>query len=90
LVEAKRLGLDIGSPSVLARYQGWRRFDNVVLAASTDVLNRLFSNGFAPLRLARRLGLDLVDSIPPLKKLFMRHAGGAVGELPRLLKGEAL
>ena len=90
LVEAKRLGLDIGSQAVLARYQGWRRFDNVVLAASTDVLNRLFSNNFTPLALARRFGLDLVDSIPPLKKLFMRHAGGAVGELPKLLKGEAL
>ena len=90
LVEAKRLGLDIGSPSVLARYQGWRRFDNVVLAASTDMLNRLFSNSFAPLAVARRFGLDLVDSIPPLKKLFMRHAGGAVGDLPKLLKGETL
>ncbi|MBI1210343.1 MAG: 2-octaprenyl-6-methoxyphenyl hydroxylase [Alphaproteobacteria bacterium] len=90
LVEAKRLGLDIGSAGVLARYQSWRRFDNVVLAASTDLLNRLFSNSFAPLALARRFGLDLVDSVPPLKRLFMRHAGGAVGELPRLLKGEAL
>jgi 2-octaprenyl-6-methoxyphenol hydroxylase len=90
LVEAKRLGLDIGSEAVLARYQSWRRFDNVVLAASTDILNRLFSNSFTPLALARRFGLDLVDSIPPLKKLFMRHAGGAVGELPRLLKGEML
>jgi 2-octaprenyl-6-methoxyphenol hydroxylase len=90
MVEAKRLGLDIGSPAVLERYQGWRRFDNVLLAASTDVLNRLFSNNFMPLALARRFGLDLVDSIPPLKRFFMRHAGGAVGELPRLLKGEAL
>ena len=90
LVEAKRLGLDIGSSAVLARYQSWRRFDNVVLAASTDVLNRLFSNNFTPLTLARRFGLDLVDSVPPLKRLFMRHAGGAVGELPRLLRGEAL
>jgi 2-octaprenyl-6-methoxyphenol hydroxylase len=90
LVEANRLGLDIGSQAVLARYQSWRRFDNVVLAASTDVLNRLFSNSFTPLALARRFGLDLVDSVPSLKRLFMRHAGGAVGELPRLLKGEAL
>jgi 2-octaprenyl-6-methoxyphenol hydroxylase len=90
LVEAKRLGLDIGSQAVLGRYQSWRRFDNVVLAASTDILNRLFSNAFTPLALARRFGLDLVEALPPLKRLFMRHAGGAVGELPRLLKGEAL
>lgn len=90
LVEAKRLGLDLGSDAVLARYQAWRRFDNVVLATSTDILNRLFSNSFTPLALARRFGLDVVDSIPPLKRLFMRHAGGAVGELPRLLKGETL
>jgi len=87
LVEARRLGLDLGQPDVLERYQRWRRFDNVLLAAVTDLLNRLFSNDIAPIRLARDIGLAAVDRLPPLKRLFMRHARGSVGRLPRLLEG---
>lgn len=90
LVDARRLGLDIGSAHVLARYQRWRRFDNTVLLFATDGLNRLFSNDLAPVRLARDLGLAAVDAMPPLKHLFMRHAMGLVGDLPRLIRGEAL
>jgi len=90
LVDAARLGLDIGAPDVLARYQRWRRFDNTVLIAATDGLNRLFSNDVPAVRLARDLGLGAVNRVPPLKRFFMRHAMGVVGDLPRLLRGEAL
>ena len=90
LIDAARLGLDIGATDVLQRYQTWRRFDNVLLAGITDVLNRLFSNDFAPLRLARGLGLAAVGQIGPLRRFFMSHAGGSVGDLPRLLRGEPL
>jgi len=90
IVDARRLGLDIGDALVLDRYQRWRRFDNLVLMAVTDGLNRLFSNDLGPLRLARDLGLAAVNRLPPLKRLFMRHAMGMVGELPRLVRGERL
>ena len=90
LVDARRLGLDIGAADVLARYARWRRLDNLVLIAVTDSLNRLFSNDIGPLRLARDLGLAAVDKLPPLKRLFMRHAMGMIGDLPRLIRGEAL
>lgn len=90
VVDARRLGLDIGRSDVLERYERWRRVDNVVLGAVTDGLTRLFSNDIAPLRIARDLGLGMVNRIGPLKKLFMRHAMGDVGRLPRLLKGETL
>ena len=90
IVDARRLGLDIGDAPVLERYQRWRRFDNVLLAAMTDGLNRLFSNDVAPLRLARDLGLAAVNRLPPLKRLLMRHAMGVTGDLPRLVRGEAL
>jgi 2-octaprenyl-6-methoxyphenol hydroxylase len=73
----------------LQRYERWRRFDSVTLAASTDALNRLFSNDIAPLRVLRDLGLGAVDAVGPLRRFFMRHAGGDIGKLPRLLKGEA-
>ncbi len=90
IVDARRLGLDIGSATVLERYQRWRRFDNMTLIAATDSLNRLFSNDLPPLRLLRDLGLAAVNRVPPLKRFFMRHAMGLVGDLPRLVKGEAL
>ena len=90
LVEARRLGLDVGAERVLERYQRWRRFDNLVLLAVTDSLNRLFSNEIPPVRLARDLGLAAVNRVPPLKRLLMRHAGGTLGKLPRLLQGQPL
>jgi len=90
VVDAARLGLDIGSLTVLERYQRWRRFDNVALSLMMDGLNRLFSNDLTPVRLARDLGLGIVNQIGPMRRLFMRHAGGVVGDLPRLLKGEAV
>jgi 2-octaprenyl-6-methoxyphenol hydroxylase len=90
VVDARRLGLDIGDATVLERYQRWRRFDAVVLAAVTDGLNRLFSNRIAPLQLARDLGLAAVDRLPPLKRLLMRHAMGVLGDRPRLARGEPL
>jgi len=89
LLDSARLGLDIGTLDVLRRYERWRRFDSFTLAAATDGLNRLFSNDITPLRIARDLGLGIVDGIAPLRRFFMRHAGGDIGKLPRLLKGEA-
>ena len=89
VLDAKRLGLDFGRSDVLERYERWRRFDSLVLAATTDGLNRVMSNNLLPLRLARNLGMGAVDMLAPLRRFFMRHAGGDVGTLPRLLKGEA-
>jgi 2-octaprenyl-6-methoxyphenol hydroxylase len=90
IVDAHRLGLDIGHVSVLESYQRWRRFDNVTLAAVTDGLERLFSNAFPPLRAARDLGLAAAGAIPPLRRFFMNHSMGNIGELPRLARGEPL
>jgi 2-octaprenyl-6-methoxyphenol hydroxylase len=90
IADAARLGLDPGGSAVLDRYQRWRRFDTVAMSLATDGLNRLFSNRSDILRFGRDLGLGLVDRMPGLKQLFIREAAGLAGELPRLLKGEAL
>jgi 2-octaprenyl-6-methoxyphenol hydroxylase len=90
VVDAARLGLDPGAAAVLERYQRWRRFDTMAMGMATDGLNRLFSNRSDVLRLVRDLGLGLVDRLPALKQLFIREAAGLVGEVPKLLKGEAL
>jgi 2-octaprenyl-6-methoxyphenol hydroxylase len=90
IVEAHRLGLDIGAKINLERYERWRRFDTVEMGLVTDGLNRLFSNDNALLRAARDLGLSLTERMPAVKGLFMAEAGGATETAPRLLRGEAL
>jgi 2-octaprenyl-6-methoxyphenol hydroxylase len=88
VVEAARLGLDIGEPTLLKRYERWRRFDSAFSATAMDGLNRLFSNDNVPLRSLRELGLGLVDHAPWLKRALVREAAGFSGTVPRLLKGE--
>ena len=90
VVDAARLGLDPGDMSVLERYECWRRFDGLALAATTDLLNRLFSTAFPPVQMMRDLGLAMVNEIPQLKRFFMRDAMGTAGDLPRLVRGEVL
>ncbi len=90
IVDAVRLGLDPGAGDVLDRYQRWRRFDTMAMGVATDGLNRLFSNRSDVLRLVRDVGLGLVDRLPALKGLFIREAAGLVGDVPKLLRGEAL
>jgi 2-octaprenyl-6-methoxyphenol hydroxylase len=90
IADAARLGLDPGSADVLERYQRWRRFDTMAMGVATDSLNRLFSNHSDVLRVIRDVGLGLVDRAPPLKRLFIREAAGLTGDVPRLLRGEAL
>jgi len=90
LVEAARIGEDIGSPIVLERYQRWRRFDATILALGMDALNRLFSNHNPALKLARDAGLAAVNRTGALRRAFMREAAGVAGDVPRLLRGQAL
>jgi 2-octaprenyl-6-methoxyphenol hydroxylase len=90
VVDAARLGMDLGQADVLERYQRWRRFDTMAMGVATNSLNFLFSNESTLLRTVRDIGLGLVDRAPPLKSLFIRQAAGLSGEVPRLLKGEAL
>lgn len=90
LVEARRTGQDIGARMVLEKYERWRRFDNDLMLGVTDALVKLFSNDIEPVKLARDLGMAAVDQLPDLKRFFMRHAMGTVGELPRLMRGEIL
>ncbi|MGI9356552.1 MAG: ubiquinone biosynthesis hydroxylase [Rhizobiaceae bacterium] len=90
VVEADRLGLDIGSITTLERYQRWRRFDAVQMGVVTDVLNRLFSNDIGPLRQLRTIGLGIVDRLPGLKRTFIDQAAGRRRSNPALLEGEAI
>ncbi len=86
LVNAKKIGEDIGSIGVLKRYEQWRSFDRFLLSSYTDGINALFSNDNKILRLVRRLGLKAIDTSASLKTKFMNEAAGEYGHLPELLK----
>lgn len=76
LGKARRLGLDIGSKSILQDYQRRRRVDTASILAMSDGMVRLFSNKSSMLSFLRNTGLGIVNQIPPLKRRLMRHAMG--------------
>lgn len=86
LAQSAALGMDPGCEQSLVPYDRLRRWDNTTLLAITDGLTRLFSNDVLPLKIVRRLGLGVVNELMPLKKLFMQHAMGVLGDPPPLLK----
>ncbi len=88
LIDAARLGLDIGALSVLKRYERWRRFDSTTSAFTALAINTLFSNDSMALRMLRGAGLRSVDKLPRLKTFFMKEAAGLTGEVPKLLRGD--
>lgn len=86
LTAAKQRGEEIGSPQSLAQFQEWRRFDNTALALATDSFNRLFSNDNALLRMARDVGMGIINALPGARRGFIREAAGLTGELPTLMR----
>jgi 2-octaprenyl-6-methoxyphenol hydroxylase len=90
IVDAVRVGLDVGDATALERYARWRRFDGAASAAAFSALNTLFSQDNALLRSVRDAGLGVVDRLPGLKRVLVSEAAGLTGEVPKLLRGEVL
>lgn len=90
VVDGLRLGLDAGDATILDRYARWRRFDGLASTAAFTALNALFSNDRALVRSVRDAGLGIVDRLDGVKRAIVREAAGLTGEVPRLLRGEAL
>ena len=86
LHDAKGRGLDLGT-ATLEGYENWRPKDAQLLGATTDMLNKLFSNNIAPLRHARRIALFATNRLSGSKELLMKQAEGSSGNAPVLLKG---
>ncbi len=87
LVEGARLGLDLGDAQLLARYQGWRGLDTLMVAMATDGLTRLYGLPGRMPSAVRRFGMGLIDRIGPVKNRLMAEARGTSGDLPLLLRG---
>lgn len=86
LIDAKKSNVDFGDKDLLELYQRRRRFDNMMMAAVTDALVKVFGVSFPPFKAARQIGLRLVERTNPVKKFFMKQAMGTSGLLPNLIK----
>lgn len=76
VVEYRDLGLDIGSKMLLDIFTSQRKKDNMLMIRITDMLNSIFVSDSGILSLGRKLGVDVIDNIPLLKKLMMQYAMG--------------
>ncbi len=72
----------IGDIRVLKRYERWRRNENWLILAMTDLLNRSFSNHFLPLVWLRRAGFWVIEHTIPLKRMILRIMTGFFGRQP--------
>jgi 2-octaprenyl-6-methoxyphenol hydroxylase len=90
LVDGMRLGLCFGDAQLLDRYGRWRSIDTLLIAVSTDGLNRLFSIPGKTASAVRRFGMAMVQRVAPAKAFFMAEARGESGALPKLLQGVSL
>jgi 2-octaprenylphenol hydroxylase len=85
-VVAGAAGKDIGTRSVLRRYERWRKGENMLMMNAVHGLQRLFQARLTPIRQLRGLGLRLTDASGPVKQLIVRRAMGLSGDLPELAK----
>jgi len=80
-----QFGDDIGDRRFLENYAAARQRDLDRVIGFTDSMVRLFSNEFWPLAKARNLGLFLLDTCPPAKRMLARYAMGVGDRLPRFV-----
>ncbi|HED17456.1 MAG TPA: 2-octaprenyl-3-methyl-6-methoxy-1,4-benzoquinol hydroxylase [Gammaproteobacteria bacterium] len=76
----------LSDPRALARYQRWRKGDNLSMMWSMTAFKQLFGTQIAPLRLLRNMGLSAVNGAGPFKQGIIRHAMGLSGDLPRMAR----
>jgi 2-octaprenyl-6-methoxyphenol hydroxylase len=90
VVDAARLGEDVGRAEVLRPYERRRRLDVASRLAAVDALNRLVANDLGMIRALRGLGLDAIERLGPLKRFLMWQGMRGLADEPRLARGEPL
>jgi len=77
---------DIGAHLVLRRYERWRKGGNLSMIAVTGGFRYLFGNDLPLISQLRNVGLELANSVTPMKNFIMRRASGLEGDLPKLAR----
>ena len=86
LLDAAAKQKDIGAHAVLRRYERWRKGDNLPMVSITGGFKYLFGNDLPVVSQLRNLGLDLTNTVTPIKNFIMRRASGLEGDLPKLAR----
>lgn len=73
VIDAAGCGLDIGSPAVLKKYEDSRTVDIGLRVAGAHVLNEIVATDNTMLTGLRQMGLRLVSSLSPLRRLAMQE-----------------
>ena len=86
LLQAREKQKDLGSEAVVRRYERWRKTDNLAMVAVTGGFKYLFGNNLPGVTVLRNLGLDITNTVTPLKHIIMRRATGLQGDLPKMAR----
>ncbi len=79
---------DPGAARILDAYDTARRTDVRTRTFMVDVLNRSLTSNFAPIQLARGLGLHALNAITPLRHRLIREGLQPTGNVPDLMKAQ--
>ncbi|HPF79015.1 MAG TPA: FAD-dependent monooxygenase [Alphaproteobacteria bacterium] len=90
LIDAARLGEDIGGEMVTARYAKRHHIDMTSRFLGVDSYNRIVSNNIGFLRGIRRAGLKTLQTIPAFKHFAMHQGLSPAMDEGRLMRGEKL
>jgi len=86
LLDAAAGEKDIGAHLLLRRYERWRKGGNLSMVAVTGGFRYLFGNDLPLVTQLRNVGLELTNSVTPMKNFIMRRASGLEGDLPKLAR----
>jgi len=82
VIHAHKKKRDIGSLQVLRKYERKRKGDNALMMSSMDGFHTLFANDNLLLSKTRNMGLNLTNSIAPIKSKIIEHAMGVDRKVP--------
>lgn len=83
---AREKGRDIGAFSVLRKYERWRKGENCTMMMTMEGFKYLFENKTEAVSWLRNAGMDVFDSIKPVKHEVMKRAMGLTGDLPDIAR----
>lgn len=90
IIDAMRVGEDVGKQATLKTYASRRRADIGTRTFGVDTLNNLVRTERAPIKDIRRIGLKMIDKFSPLKMLAMQHGLAPKLDQGRLASGNPL
>lgn len=90
IMDAMRLGMDLGSKETLRAYEKRRSWDVRTRVLGVNGMNQIVSTERNALKDLRRMGLKIVDGNSILKMIAMQHGLAPSLDQGRIIRGETL